>query len=122
MAAGWKRWRQWWLPCGGVSPPSQGRFPELGTLTAETPRWPTFWQGQVTGWTGFIRVDNVTYTWFGAPTGNSLYANQTNYEYTSTKSIFTLNAGGLVDMTVTFLSTVTPGTSYKKCQIGIAAG
>jgi hypothetical protein len=23
--------------------------------------WPTFWQGQVTGWSGFIRVDNVTY-------------------------------------------------------------
>ncbi|KAK5135123.1 hypothetical protein LTR08_005648 [Meristemomyces frigidus] len=71
-------------------------------------QWPTFWQGQVTGWTGFIRVDNLTYTWLGAPQGNDLYVNQTNFEYTSTKSIFTMNAGGLVDLTVTFLSSVTP--------------
>lgn len=32
-------------------------------------------------------------------------------QYTSTKSIFTMNAGGLVDLTVTFLSSVTPGKS-----------
>ncbi|KAK4555056.1 hypothetical protein LTR86_007822 [Recurvomyces mirabilis] len=70
--------------------------------------WPTFWAGQITGWSGFIRVDNVSYTWFGAADQNNLYADQTGYEYTSTKSIFTMNAAGLVDMTITFTSPVVP--------------
>lgn len=33
---------------------------------------------------------------------------QTAYEYTSTKSIFTMNVGGLVEMNITFLSPLTP--------------
>ncbi|KAF2770000.1 GTA glutaminase A [Teratosphaeria nubilosa] len=70
--------------------------------------WPTFWQGQVTAWTGFIRVDNVTYAWMGNPDQNKVYANQTAYEYTSTRSIFTFNVGGYVELNATFLSTVTP--------------
>ncbi|KAK1066451.1 hypothetical protein LTR74_007173 [Friedmanniomyces endolithicus] len=64
--------------------------------------------GQLTGWTGFIRVDNVTYNWLGGSNQSALYVEQTKYEYTATKSIFTMNAGGLVDMTVTFLSPVIP--------------
>ncbi|KAK4547118.1 hypothetical protein LTR36_001339 [Oleoguttula mirabilis] len=92
--------------------------------------WPTFWQGQVTGWTGFIRVDNVTYTWLGASNQNGLYVNQTNYEYTSTKSVFTMNAGSLVDLTITFLSSVTPDDlmrsslpySYMNLDISSADG
>ncbi|TKA69798.1 hypothetical protein B0A55_06469 [Friedmanniomyces simplex] len=70
--------------------------------------WPSFWMGQLTGWTGFIWVDNVTYNWLGGSNQSSLYVEQTNYEYTATKSIFTMNAGGLVNMTVTFLSPVIP--------------
>lgn len=69
-------------------------------------QWPTFWQGQVTGWSGFIRVDNVTYLWLGASDQPTVAVNQTNYEYTATRSIFTMNAGGFVDLTVTFLSPV----------------
>jgi len=71
--------------------------------------WPSFWMGQLTGWTGFIRVDNVTYNWLGGSNQSALYVEQTKYEYTATKSIFTMNAGGVVDMTVTFLSPVIPG-------------
>lgn len=76
----------------------------------------------MTGWSGFIRVDNVTYTWLGASTQNTLYVNQTNYEYTSTRSIFTMNAGGLVDLTVTFLSTVNPGKTEMYDQYIFAKG
>lgn len=25
--------------------------------------WPSFWNGEITGWTGFITVDNETYAW-----------------------------------------------------------
>ena len=70
--------------------------------------WPTFWQGQVTGWQGFIRVDGQTYTWMGASNQISVFANQTAFEYTSTRSVFTLDVAGLVEMVVTFLSPVTP--------------
>ncbi|USW48528.1 hypothetical protein Slin15195_G018470 [Septoria linicola] len=70
-------------------------------------QWPTFWAGAITGWCGMIRVDNSTYVWMGKPDGNTAFVNQTAYSYTSTKSIFTLQAGP-VQMVVTFLSNVTP--------------
>ncbi|KAF2167094.1 hypothetical protein M409DRAFT_54300 [Zasmidium cellare ATCC 36951] len=74
-------------------------------------QWPTFWAGQITGWTGYIRVDNITYTWMGAPnvTGQTnYYVVQTGYEYTPTSSIFTLDVAGQVELTATFLSPVLP--------------
>ncbi|KAI9927911.1 hypothetical protein AWENTII_012429 [Aspergillus wentii] len=68
--------------------------------------WPSFWPGQVLGWTGLIRVDGAVYTWMGNPGGTLV--NQTAYEYTSTKSVFTLHVGNAVQMNVTFLSPITP--------------
>lgn len=62
----------------------------------------------MTGWSGFVRVDNVSYTWLGASNQNSVFVNQTAFEYTSTRSIFTMSVGGFVKMTITFLSSVTP--------------
>lgn len=62
---------------------------------------------QNTGWVGFIRVDGKPYTWMGAAPGADLVA-QTDFSYTSTRSTFVLDAGGKVEMNVTFLSTVTP--------------
>ncbi|KAF2212262.1 hypothetical protein CERZMDRAFT_112001 [Cercospora zeae-maydis SCOH1-5] len=69
--------------------------------------WPTFWNGAITGWCGMIRVDSSTYTWMGSPNNNQVFVNQTAFSYTSTKSIFTLQAGP-VEMVVTFLSNITP--------------
>lgn len=69
-------------------------------------------RGPITGWAGLIRVDNVTYTWLGAPPGPAL-VNQTAFEYTSTKSIFTQNVNNQVQLTVTFLSPITPN-DYKR--------
>jgi len=54
-----------------------------------------------------IRVDNATYTWMGDPKPSPNYVNQTAFEYTSTRSIFTMSAGP-VQMKITFLSGVTP--------------
>jgi len=76
-------------------------------------QWPQFWQGQITGWTGIIRVDNTSYTWMGAPVGPSALVNQTDFTYTSTQSVFTMDVAGLVRMTITFLSPVTP-TDYMR--------
>lgn len=55
-----------------------------------------------------IRVDNQTYTWMGASNQSDVYVNQTAFEYTSTRSIFTMSVGGYVQMKITFLSPVTP--------------
>ncbi|KAF7186316.1 Glutaminase A [Pseudocercospora fuligena] len=86
--------------------------------------WPTFWNGQVTGWTGIVRVDNSSYTWMGAPSNSQSYVNQTAFQYTSTKSIFTMQAGP-VQLTVTFLSPVTPNDllrsslPYTYCNVDV---
>ncbi|EPS26858.1 Glutaminase A [Penicillium oxalicum] len=69
-------------------------------------QWPVFWNNQVTGWCGLIRVDGTTYTWMGLP--NTQLVDQTAFEYTSTKSIFTMNVGGKVEMNITFMSPLTP--------------
>ncbi|KAI1336792.1 glutaminase A [Xylariaceae sp. FL0016] len=70
-------------------------------------QWPVFWEQQVTGWAGFIRVDGTPYVWMGAPTGADS-VNQTAFSYTSTRSTFVMSVDGKVEMNITFLSPVTP--------------
>ncbi|KAL1966154.1 hypothetical protein VTN77DRAFT_4706 [Rasamsonia byssochlamydoides] len=77
--------------------------------------WPVFWSNQITGWAGLIRVDGHAYTWLGAPGAPAV--NQTAYEYTTTKSIFTFNVDDLVEMTVTFLSPITPNDFKRQSLI-----
>lgn len=52
-------------------------------------------------------MDGTTYNWMGAAPGPAAVT-QTSYSYTSTKSIFVMNVGGKVQMTITFLSPVYP--------------
>ncbi|KAL3453954.1 hypothetical protein BJX65DRAFT_301757 [Aspergillus insuetus] len=77
--------------------------------------WPTFWEGQVTGWTGLVRVDGQVYTWMGLP--GSTTVNQTAYEYTSTKSIFTMHVGDMVELKITFLSPITPNDLRRQSLV-----
>ncbi|CAK4031781.1 probable glutaminase [Lecanosticta acicola] len=76
--------------------------------------WPTFWSGSVTGWCGLIRVDGETYNWMGKPEPLPALARQTAFEYTSTRSTFTLDVGGNVTMNVTFLSPVDPKDKQRQ--------
>ena len=64
-------------------------------------------RGQYIGWTGLIRVDGNTFTWMGAPKDIEA-ASQVAFEYTSTKSIFTIEVDDKVVVKVTFLSPLTP--------------
>jgi len=58
-----------------------------------------------------IRVDGETYTWMGLP--GSTTVNQTAFEYTSSKSIFTMNIQDKLEMNITFMSPITP-TDFKR--------
>jgi hypothetical protein len=62
-------------------------------------------------------VDNVSYTWMGAPANAGAEVTQTGFEYTSTKSIFTMNAGGLVELNVTFLSPLYPKDQKRQSLV-----
>jgi hypothetical protein len=74
----------------------------------------TFDSGQWLGWTGMVRVDGVSFVWMGAPKEpNVAKAIQTSFEYTSTKSIFTMHADNKVSVKVTFLSPLTP-TDFER--------
>jgi hypothetical protein len=64
------------------------------------------YRNQVTGWAGMVRVDGETYTWMGLP--GTTTVNQTGFEYTSTKTIFTMNVLDKVEMNITFMSPITP--------------
>ncbi|KAH7139099.1 glutaminase GtaA [Dendryphion nanum] len=97
-----------WLPAGSDRGNSSG-----GYLPG---RWPTFWTGQVIGWTGLVRVDGRTYTWMGAPPNIKL-ADQVAFEYTSTKSIFTIKAGNQVSVKVTFLSPLSPSDFRRQSLV-----
>ncbi|KAJ5555058.1 hypothetical protein N7535_007503 [Penicillium sp. DV-2018c] len=77
--------------------------------------WPVFWQNQVTGWAGMIRVDGNSYTWMGLP--GTKYVDQVAYEYTSTKSIFTMHVDDKVQMKITFLSPVTPNDFKRQSLV-----
>ncbi|KAJ5780444.1 hypothetical protein N7457_005604 [Penicillium paradoxum] len=72
-------------------------------------------RNQVTAWTGMIRVDGNTYTWMGLPGTKTV--NQTAFEYTSTKSIFTMNVENKLEMNITFLSPVTPNDFKRQSLV-----
>lgn len=61
----------------------------------------------VNGWSGLIRVDGTAYTFMGGAPG-APNAEQIGMSYTATKTEFLLNVGGKVEMSVKFLSPVTP--------------
>ncbi|KAK0614984.1 hypothetical protein B0T17DRAFT_563197 [Bombardia bombarda] len=77
--------------------------------------WPRFWTTAVQGWQGLVAVDGVAYNWMGEARGTPV-VNQVSLEYTSTKSIFTFDVNGTVELTVTFLSPVFPHDLGRQSQ------
>ncbi|KAF8883844.1 hypothetical protein BD779DRAFT_813306 [Infundibulicybe gibba] len=68
--------------------------------------WPTFWNGrnQVLGWTGYIKIDGVSFEWLGFDGNEGIL---TGTEITPTRTILTLKAGPM-ELEVTFLSPIEP--------------
>lgn len=100
-----------------VRPPSiplAVRSPYLSTwlpateLTAATPQ---FWFGSARGFAGLARIDGQLYAWGGQPQVNGAAPTtmtQTSVDVTATRSIFTLEAGG-VQLVAEWLSPIEPG-------------
>jgi len=73
------------------------------------------YSGQIAAWTGMIKVDGTVYTWMGAPGPQTV--TQTAMEYTSTKTMFTMDVGGKIEINITFLSPVTPDDMKRQSLI-----
>ena len=81
--------------------------------------WPTFWTGRVTAMTGLATIDGAPYLFLGSPASPTAYPfptmRQTSLTTTATKSEFVLQQAG-IELTVTFLSPVTPGDLKRQSQ------
>jgi hypothetical protein len=67
----------------------------------------------ILGMVGLVMVDGEAWAWMGWPRAADGIAflqgaEQTAFEYTSTKSIFTFDVAGKINLTATFLSPLTP--------------
>ncbi|KAM3065411.1 hypothetical protein ACMFMG_011467 [Clarireedia jacksonii] len=86
---------------------------ETSTGNSLALQWNKLWFDTILGMVGLVMVDGEAWAWMGWPRaadGIALLqgANQTAFEYTSTKSIFTFDVGGKINLTATFLSPLTP--------------
>ncbi|KAI0009953.1 glutaminase A [Xylariaceae sp. FL0662B] len=80
-------------------------------------QWAQFWAQQNTGWQGFIRVDGKAYNWMGASPIEADLVDEAEFSYTSTRSTFVSNAGGKVEMNITFFSPVTPSDLRRQSLV-----
>lgn len=73
--------------------------------------WPTFWNGDITGLTGIIKVDGEAFEFIGHPTqdpiGTNKHVTQEEVHYTATQTIFTLSTPKIT-LKLNFLSPVEP--------------
>ncbi|KAK7461365.1 hypothetical protein VKT23_008542 [Stygiomarasmius scandens] len=74
------------------------------TATSLTQDWPKHWSDQINGWSGFVRIDGVTWKWLGnSPIGNATTLRST--AITPTTTTFTISAGNMT-LTIKFLSPI----------------
>jgi hypothetical protein len=66
-----------------------------------------------------ITVDGTTYVWMGNPTemAGLQLVTQTAFEYTSTRSVFTMDVEGKVEINITFMSPITPTDQKRQSLI-----
>lgn len=113
-----------WAPSGqlaSATPPN--RVGNGGYLAGQDP---SFWTssygadgGYRMAWTGFIRVDNVTYQWLGNAFGKTVRAGENAKQlamtYTATRSIFQFQAGSVL-FNVTFMTPVWPRDYLRQSE------
>jgi hypothetical protein len=81
--------------------------------------WPTFWTGRITAMTGLATIDGTPFLFLGAPASPTAFPfptlRQLSLTVTATKSEFVLAQAG-VELTVSFLSPITPGDLKHQSQ------
>jgi hypothetical protein len=110
------------IPLRPPAVPLAVRSPYLSTWLAADNlpgTWPTFWTGRITAMTGIATIDGTPFLFMGAPASPTAYPfaslRQLSLTVTATRSAFVLTQGG-VELTVTFLSPVTPGDLKRQSQ------
>jgi hypothetical protein len=66
-----------------------------------------------------IKVDGATYIWMGDPTESVTpqAVTQIAFHYTSTKSVFTMDVEGKIEMNITFMTPITPDDLKRQSLI-----
>ena len=64
-------------------------------------------------WEGLVRVDGEVYNWMGDNFGQAM-VDQVAFEYTSTRSTFTMDIAGKVGMKVNFLTPITADDDMRQ--------
>ncbi|KAI0736168.1 hypothetical protein C8Q72DRAFT_241274 [Fomitopsis betulina] len=96
------------IPLAVRSPYLSAWLPQSANTGTALTTWPQFWNGDTLGWSGFVKVDGLSYNFLGSPAvSNTTFkaATQNNITWTSTRSEFALTAGS-VQLVVTFISPV----------------
>src|SRR5579875_1220409 len=91
------------------------RSPYLSTWQRSTESagtWQTFWSGDTTALAGIARIDGASFVLAGAP-GTGAALEQTHLTLTATRSVFTLQGGG-VEITLEYLSPIEPGDLQRQ--------
>jgi hypothetical protein len=110
------------IPVRPPAVPLAVRSPYLSTWLAADNlpgTWPTFWTGRITAMTGIATIDGSPFLFMGAPASPTAFPfptlRQLSLTVTATRSEFVLAQAG-VELTVTFLSPVTPGDLKRQSQ------
>jgi hypothetical protein len=110
------------IPVRPPAVPLVVRSPYLSTWLAADNlpgTWPTFWTGRITAMTGLATIDGTPFLFLGSPASPTAFPfptlRQLSLTVTATKSEFVLAQAG-VELTVTFLSPVTPGDLKRQSQ------
>ncbi|KAF8883857.1 hypothetical protein BD779DRAFT_1443590 [Infundibulicybe gibba] len=92
------------IPLAIRSPHFNCWLPNLGINS-----WPAFWndRNRPLGWTGYIRIDGITWEWLGYSGLVNDRGNLTNTEITPTCTILTFTVGPM-ELEATFLSPIEP--------------
>ena len=81
--------------------------------------WPRFWNTEIKGMAGLVRVNGEAYEFMGSPShdinGTKLQAKQVSLKVTPTQSIFTFNAGPIA-LEVNFFTPIDP-TDLKRLSL-----
>ncbi|KAI0766543.1 hypothetical protein BC629DRAFT_1596377 [Irpex lacteus] len=96
------------LPLAVKNPYLNAWAPLAGNSLAINQAWPRSYLPliKILEWYASIRVDGTAYTLFGAPNLNISQATQKSFTFTPTQTVYIIDCGGKVNVTMTFVTPI----------------